>query len=89
MQRSGRELTQGEIVDAFNGILDIIIDCYNKPLVDRYETRSTRIGIDLTKSLLKKGILERYSNIGYRSQRYLLEEDILKVGGIVNKEETE
>jgi len=89
MQRSGRELTVGEMIDAFNVILDIIIDCYNKPLADRYETRSTSIGRDITKKMLMKGILERYSNIGYQSQRYLLEEDILKPGGIINEEEAE
>lgn len=89
MQRSGRELTVGEMIDALNGIIDIIIDCYNKPLADRYETRSTRIGKDITRSLLRKGILERYSNIGWRAQRYLLENDILKIGGIINEEESD
>ena len=58
MQRTRRGLEVAEIVEAFNAIIEIIIDCYNKPLRERYETRSTQIGRDMTKALLERKILE-------------------------------
>lgn len=87
MQRTKRKVSDAEKIDALNAIVDIIIDCYNKPLEDRFETRSTRIGKNIQGSLLSRRILERYSDIGWKSQRYLLEKDIIKTGGIMNEEE--
>ena len=82
MQRTRRGLEIQEIVEAFNNIIDIICDCYNKPLRERFETCSTQIGSDITKSLLDRKILERYSDIGWRAQRLLLEKNIIETGGI-------
>ena len=82
MQRTRRGLEIQEIVEAFNHIIDIICDCYNKPLRERFETCSTQIGSDITKSLLDRKILERYSDIGWRAQRLLLEKNIIETGGI-------
>lgn len=87
MQRTRRGLEVAEIVEAFNAIIEIIIDCYNKPLRERYETRSTQIGRDMTKALLERKILERYSDIGWRTQRFLINEEIIEPGGIRKAEE--
>ena len=87
MQRTRRGLEVSEIVEAFNAIIDIIIECYNHPLRERYETRSTQIGKDITKALLERKILERYSDIGWRAQRLLLDRDIIEPGGIIREEE--
>lgn len=87
MQRTRRGLEVAEIVEAFNAIIEIIIDCYNKPLRERYETRSTQIGKDMTKALLDRKILERYSDIGWRTQRFLINEEIIEPGGIRKAEE--
>lgn len=87
MQRTRRGLEVAEIVEAFNAIIEIIIDSYNKPLRERYETRSTQIGRDMTKALLERRILERYSDIGWRTQRFLINEEIIEPGGIRKAEE--
>ena len=87
MQRTRRGLEVAEIVEAFNAIIDIIIDCYNKPLREKYETRSTQIGRDMTKALLDRRILERYSDIGWRTQRLLIDKDIIEKGGIIKEDE--
>lgn len=87
MQRTRRGLEVAEIVEAFNAIIDIIIDCYNKPLRPNYETRSTQIGRDMTKALLDRRILERYSDIGWRTQRLLIDENIIEKGGIIKEDE--
>lgn len=87
MQRTARQVSDAEMVDAMNAIIDIIIDCYNKPLDDIYETRSTRIGIRMVELVRKRRIMERYSDIGWRSQRHLLENQIIAPGGIKNEEE--
>lgn len=87
MQRTRRGLEIQEIVEAFNAIIDIIIECYNHPLKDRFETRSTQIGHDITKALLKRKILERYSNIGWRAQRLLFDKEMIEPGGIIREEE--
>ena len=87
MQRTRRGLEVSEIVEAFNAIIDIIVECYNNPLRERYETRSTQIGKDITKALLERKILERYSDIGWRAQRLLLDRDMIETGGLIREEE--
>lgn len=89
MQRTCRTLEITEIVEAFNTIIEIICECYNHPLRERFknETRSTQIGNDITSTLLKRGILDRYSNIGWRTQRMLLQKKIIETGGIKKEEE--
>lgn len=89
MQRTRRGLEIQEIVEAFNAIIEIIVECYNHPLRERFkdETRSTQIGKDIETALLKRGIIQRYSDIGWRAQRLLLEKDIIETGGIRKEEE--
>lgn len=87
MQRTRRGLEIQEIVEAFNNIIDIICDCYNKPLRERFETCSTQIGRDITKALLERKMLERYSDIGWKTQRLLLDRDMIEPGGIIREEE--
>lgn len=87
MQRTRRGLEVSEIVEAFNAIIDIIIDSYNHPLRERYETRSTQIGHDITKALLERKILERYSDIGWRTQRLLFDKGIIETGGIKKEDD--
>lgn len=87
MQRTRRGVEIQEIVEAFNAIIDIIIECYNHPLKDRFETRSTQIGHDITKALLERKILERYSDIGWRAQRLLYDKEMIEPGGIIREEE--
>lgn len=91
MQRTARELTDVEMIDALNDIIDIICECYNQPLREEFEneTRATQIGKDIESKLLQRRILERYSNIGYQTQRNLLDKGIIKTGGIKNQEELE
>lgn len=87
MQRTRRGLEVYEIVEAFNAIIDIIIESYNHPLRERYETRSTQIGHDTTKALLERKILERYSDIGWRTQRLLFDKGIIETGGIKKEDD--
>lgn len=87
MQRTRRGLEIQEIVEAFNAIIDIIIESYNHPLRERYETRSTQIGHDITKALLERKILERYSGIGWRTQRLLFNKGIIETGGIKKEDD--
>lgn len=91
MQRTARELTDVEMIDALNDIIDLICDSYNHPLREEFEneTRATQIGKDIETKLLQRRILERYSNIGYQTQRNLLDKGIIKTGGIKNQEELE
>lgn len=87
MQRTRRGLEVSEIVEAFNAIIDIIIESYNHPLRERYETRSIQIGHDTTKALLERKILERYSDIGWRTQRLLFDKGIIETGGIKKEDD--
>lgn len=90
MQRTKKRLEIKEIIEAFNEIIEIICDCYNKPLREsfKHETRSTQIGKDIETALLKRGIMCRYSDIGWRVQRTLLEKDIIEPGGIKKEGES-
>lgn len=87
MQRTRRGLEIQEIVEAFNAIIEIICECYNHPLRERFETCSTQIGHDITKALLERKILERYSDIGWRAQRLLFDREMIEPGGIIREEE--
>ena len=87
MQRTRRGLEIQEIVEAFNAIIEIICECYNHPLRERFETCSTQIGRDITKSLLDRKILERYSDIGWRTQRLLIDKGIIETGGIKKEDD--
>jgi len=64
--RVQRELTDVEMIDALNGVIDIVIDCYQHPVREDYKK------------------LSRSAQIGYDIQRYLLDHDLIRVGGIEN-----
>lgn len=84
MQRVQREITDIEMIDALNEILDLIIDCYEAPVRPEYEkdSRSAQIGHDIVRVMTKRDLLWRWQKIGYDSQRILLDKKILKTGGI-------
>lgn len=66
MLRVQREMTDVEMIDALNGVIDIIIDCYQHPVRQDFEKSS------------------RSAQIGYDVQRYLLDNNLIRVGGIEN-----
>ena len=84
MQRVMREVTDIEMIDALNEIMDLIIDCYESPVRQEYEneTRAAQIGHDIINVLTKKELMWLWSKVGYESQRILLDRKILKTGGI-------
>ena len=59
MLRPQREVTDVEMIDALNEIIDIIIDCYHNPVRDDYKklSRSAQIGYDVQKSLLRRDLI--------------------------------
>ena len=66
MLRVQREMTDVEMIDSLNGIIDIVIDCYQHPVREDFKKSS------------------RSAQIGYDIQRYLMEHDLIRVGGIEN-----
>lgn len=84
MQRTERKLETSEIIEVLDEIINIIIEAYNKPLRDLFknETRATQIGVDIEGKLLRRKIIEIHSDIGWKSQQYLLKKDVIKPGGI-------
>ena len=83
MQRVQREITDIEMIDALNEILDLIIDCYEGPVRPEYEkvSRSAQIGHDIVRVMTKRDLLWRWQKIGYDSQKILIDKQILKTGG--------
>lgn len=86
MLRVQRELTDVEMIDALNEIIDLIIDCYHQPVREEFKNacRASQIGKDITDRLRERDILARYANIGYESQQILLTRDMIKTGGLEN-----
>lgn len=84
MQRVMREVTDIEMIDALNEIIDLIIDCYESPVRQQFENeaRATQIGHDIVKVLTEKELMWLWTKVGYDSQRILLDRKILKTGGI-------
>ena len=84
MQRVLREITDVEMIDALNEIIDLIIDCYDSPVRKEHEQdfRSTQIGHDIVKVLTKRDLIWIWTKVGYDSQRILTDRKILKTGGI-------
>ena len=66
MLRVQREMTNVEMIDVLNGVIDIIIDCYQHPVREDFKKSS------------------RSAQIGYDIQRYLMEHNLIRVGGIEN-----
>lgn len=84
MQRVLREVSDVEMIDALNEILDLIIDCYESPVRPEYEkaSRAAQIGHDIVRVMTKRDLIWRWQKIGYDSQKILLDKKILKTGGI-------
>ena len=84
MQRVQREVTDVEMIDALNDIIDLIIENYDEPVRPEFQkdSRAAQIGHDIVQKLKEREILSRYANIGYQAQRQLLEKKIIKTGGI-------
>ena len=83
MHRVIREVTDVEMIDALNEIIDLIIDCYDDPVRPEHEkdSRAAQIGQDIVKVLTRRDLIWRWQKIGYDSQRILLDKKILKTGG--------
>lgn len=86
MLRVQREITDVEMIDALNEIIDLIIDCYQHPIRDEFKNacRASQIGKDITDRLRERDILARFANIGYESQRMLMDRNMIKTGGLEN-----
>ena len=84
MQRVQRKVTDAEMIDALNEIMDLIIDCYEEPVRQEFanESRATQIGHDIVNVLTKKELMWLWTKVGYDSERILLDKKILKTGGI-------
>lgn len=84
MQRVQREVTDVEMIDALNDIIDLIIENYDERVRPEFQkdSRAAQIGHDIVQKLKEREILSRYANIGYQAQRQLLEKQIIKTGGI-------
>lgn len=84
MQRVMRGVTDIEMIDALNEIIDLVIECYEGPVRQEHENnaRATQIGQDIVHVLTKKDLIWLWTKIGYDSQRILLDKKILKTGGI-------
>ncbi len=59
MQRTGRELTDIEMIDLFFDIVQIMMDAYNKPLRAEFEkqSRAAQAGYDIMILLHEKKII--------------------------------
>lgn len=59
MTRAQRDVTDVEMIDALNEIMDIVIDCYNHPVRDEYkkQSRSAQIGYDIQRCLLSHDLI--------------------------------
>ena len=59
MTRAQRDVTDVEMIDALNEIMDIVIDCYNHPVREEYKksSRSAQIGYDVQRCLLSHDLI--------------------------------
>lgn len=86
MQRVQRQVTDVEMIDALEEIIDLIIDCYEHPVRKEHEkdARSTQIGHDIVKVLTKRDLIWIWTKVGYDTQRILRNRNMIKTGGIEN-----
>lgn len=86
MQRVQRQVTDVEMIDALEEIIDLIIDCYEHPVRKEHEkdARSTQIGHDIVKVLTKRDLIWIWTKVGYDTQRILRDRKIIRTGGIEN-----
>ena len=73
MQRVMREVTDIEMIDALNEIMDLIIDCYESPVRQEYEneTRAAQIGHDIINVLTKKELMWLWSKVASKLEHEL------------------
>ena len=58
MQRVQREITDVEMIDALEEIIDIIVDCYEHPVRDKNtKFRAAQSGYDIQRCLLRRGLI--------------------------------
>lgn len=69
MRRTAKELTDVEIIDAFEDIIDIVLKGNNEPIRKDFEryTRCTQIGYDIEVTLKNADIIEVGEN--YRQEK--------------------
>lgn len=69
MRRTAKELTDVEIIDAFEDIIDIVLKGNNEPIRKEFEryTRCTQIGYDIELTLKNADIIEVGEN--YRQEK--------------------
>ena len=65
MQKTERELTDVEMIDTLDEILDLIIETYDKPLRKDFEkqSRPAQFGYDILRMLMEKGLLSVGSEV--------------------------
>ena len=82
MQRTARELTDVEIIDAFEDIITLICDLYKRPVRREYQkaSRAAQLGHDIVDHLMERDILDRFEKIGYQTQVKLMAADIIEPG---------
>ena len=86
MHRVQREVTDVEMIDTLEEIIDLVIDSYGQGVSPEYQraSRAAEIGKKIVDKLLEKNLMERFGKIGYQSQRILLDHDLIRTGGIEN-----
>lgn len=59
MTRAQRDVTDVEMIDALNEVMDIIIDCYAYPVRDDFkkQSRAAQIGYDIQRCLLRHDLI--------------------------------
>ena len=59
MTRAQRDVTDVEMIDALNEIMDRVIDCYNHPIRENYKksSRAAQIGYDIQRCLLRHDLI--------------------------------
>lgn len=86
MQRVQREVTDVEMIDTLQEIIDLVIDNYGQGVAPEFQkaSRASQIGKGIVDKLLERNLMERFGRIGYQSQRILLDHQLIKTGGIEN-----
>ena len=59
MLRVQRDITDVEMIDALNEVIDIVVDCYQHPVREdfRKSSRSAQIGYDIQRCLLRHDLI--------------------------------
>ena len=59
MLRTQRELTDVEMIDTLNEVIDIVVDCYQHPVREHFQksARSAQIGYDIQRCLISHDLI--------------------------------